>query len=108
PRGGAPEGGGVMQKLVVPLVGILMLGFAVVHVVRARTPRDILPPPEPPARSTFTEAVGAVGLVEASSENIAISTPVSGLVVAVFVQAGDRVTPRPPPFPFHPPHPHPR
>src|SRR5262249_29844338 len=92
PRGGAPEGGGVMRKLVVPLVGILMLGFAVVHVVRARTPRDILPPPEPPARSTFTESVGAVGLVEASSENIAISTPVSGLVVAVLVNAGDRVT----------------
>ncbi len=81
-----------MKKLVVPLVGVLMLGFAVVHVVRARTPRDILPPPEPPARSTFTEAVGAVGLVEASSENIALSTPVPGLVVAVFVHAGDRVT----------------
>jgi multidrug resistance efflux pump len=30
--------------------------------------------------------------VEASSENIAISTPVPGLVVAVLVQAGDRVT----------------
>jgi HlyD family secretion protein len=81
-----------MTRFVVPLVGILMLGFAVVHVVRARTPRDLLPPPEPPARSTFTQAVGAVGLVEASSENIALSTPVPGLVVAVFVKAGDRVT----------------
>jgi multidrug efflux pump subunit AcrA (membrane-fusion protein) len=81
-----------MKRWLIPLVAVLMLGFAVVHVVRARTPRDILPPPEPPARSTFTEAVGAVGLVEASSENIGISTPVSGLVVGVFVQAGDRVT----------------
>jgi HlyD family secretion protein len=81
----------VIKRFVVPLVGVLMLGFAVVHVVRARTPRDILPPPEPPARSTFSEAVGAVGLVEASSENIAVSTPVSGLVVAVLVNAGDRV-----------------
>jgi HlyD family secretion protein len=80
-----------MKRLLIPLVGVLMLGFAVVHVVRARTPRDMLPPPEPPARSTFTEAVGAVGLVEASSENIAVSTPVPGLVVAVLVKAGDRV-----------------
>lgn len=80
-----------MKKLLIPLVGVLMLGFAVVHVVRARTPQGILPPPETPARSTFTDAVGAVGLVEASSENIAISTPVPGLVVAVFVNAGDRV-----------------
>src|SRR5262249_56667934 len=90
------EGGRVMKRLLIPLVAVLMLGFAVVHVVRARTPRDILPPPESPARSTFTEAVGAVGLVEASSENIAISTPVSGLVVGVFVSAGDRVTARQP------------
>ena len=81
-----------MRRWGIPLVAALMLGFAVVHVVRARTPRDILPPPEPPARSTFTEAVGAVGLVEASSENIAISTPVSGLAVTVLVKAGDRVT----------------
>jgi multidrug efflux pump subunit AcrA (membrane-fusion protein) len=80
-----------MKRPLIPLVGVLMLGFAVVHVVRARTPRDMLPPPEPPARSTFTEAVGAVGLVEASSENIAVSTPVPGLVVAVLVKAGDRV-----------------
>lgn len=80
-----------MKRLLIPLVGVLMLGFAVAHVVRARTPRDMLPPPEPPARSTFTEAVGAVGLVEASSENIAVSTPVPGLVVAVLVKAGDRV-----------------
>jgi HlyD family secretion protein len=80
-----------MKRVLIPLVAVLMLGFAVVHVVRARAPRDILPPPEAPARSTFTDAVGAVGLVEASSENIAISTPVPGLVVAVFVHAGDRV-----------------
>jgi HlyD family secretion protein len=80
-----------MRRMLIPLVAVLMLGFAVVHVVRARTPRDILPPPEPPARSTFTNAVAAVGLVEASSENIAISTPVSGLVVTVLAHAGDRV-----------------
>ena len=51
-----------MRRMVIPLVAVLMLGFAVVHVVRARTPRDILPPPEPPARSPMN-AVAAVGLV---------------------------------------------
>ena len=35
--------------------------------------------------------MAAVGLVEPSSENIAVSTPVSGLVMAVHVKAGDRV-----------------
>src|SRR5262249_10292836 len=91
PGGSTPEGGR-MKQFVIPLIAALTLAFAVVHIVRARTPRDILPPPEPPASSTFTEAVGAVGLVEASSENIALSTPVPGLVTAVLVKAGDRVT----------------
>ena len=56
-----------MKKLLIPLVGVLMLGFAVVHVVRARTPRDILPPPESPARSTFTEAGSGTPTVTSTS-----------------------------------------
>jgi HlyD family secretion protein len=80
-----------MTKYVLPLIGVAMLAFAVVHVVNARTPRQVLPPPEPPAQTTFSHTVGAVGLVEASSENIAISTPVSGLVTSVHVKAGERV-----------------
>ena len=40
---------------------------------------------------TFPHTVAAVGLVEPSSENIAISTPVPGLVMAVHVKVGDRV-----------------
>lgn len=39
----------------------------------------------------FQHTVGAIGLVEASSENVSISTAVSGLVVKVFINAGDRV-----------------
>jgi multidrug resistance efflux pump len=36
-------------------------------------------------------SVGAVGLVEASSENIAVSPPIPGLATQVYVKAGDRV-----------------
>jgi HlyD family secretion protein len=80
-----------MTKYVLPFVGAAMLAFAIVHLVNARTSRQVLPPPEPPAQTTFAHTVGAVGLVEASSENIAISTPVSGLVTGVHVTAGARV-----------------
>ena len=80
-----------MTRYLLPFVGLGMLVFAVVHVVNARPPRHVVPPPEPPAQTTFAHTVGAVGLVEASSENIAISTPVSGLVISVHVTAGDRV-----------------
>src|SRR5262249_859571 len=42
--------------------------------------------------ASFNSKVGAVGIVEASSENIAVSLPVPGMVTAVYVKAGDRVT----------------
>jgi len=37
----------------------------------------------------FEKSVGAVGLVEASSENIAVSLPVQGMVTHIYVKAGD-------------------
>jgi HlyD family secretion protein len=80
-----------MTKYVLPLVAVATMAFAVVHVVNARVPRQVLPPLEPPAQTTFTHTVAAAGLVEASSENIAISTPVAGLVTTVHARAGDRV-----------------
>lgn len=45
------------------------------------------PPPEAPQEMT----IAAVGLVEAASENIAISTPVPGLVTEVLVKTGEEV-----------------
>jgi HlyD family secretion protein len=80
-----------MIRYVLPIIALATLAFAVVHVVNARAPQEVLPPLEPPAQTTFTHTVAAAGLVESSSENIAISTPVAGLVTAVHVSAGDRV-----------------
>src|SRR4030095_5432754 len=48
-------------------------------------------PPVPPPAKKFESAVAAVGLAEANTENIGISTAVSGLVTAVYARAGDRV-----------------
>jgi HlyD family secretion protein len=44
-----------------------------------------------PPVSTFSDRVAAVGLVEASTENISIGTPLAGLVTKVFVVAGQTV-----------------
>ena len=49
-------------------------------------------PPQAPPVTDYRHMVAAVGLVEASSENISISTAVSGLVVKVYVKVGDHVT----------------
>lgn len=81
----------MVAKIVLPLAALVMMVFAVTSVVNSRPSKKFLPPPERPAQSTFKDQVAAVGLVEASSENIAISTPVSGLVMQVYVKAGNLV-----------------
>src|SRR5262245_50259928 len=48
-------------------------------------------PLESPPTSAFERAIGAEGLVEPRSEDIAIAPTVPGLVVAVRVQAQQRV-----------------
>lgn len=80
-----------MIKYGLPVVAALALIFAAVSVVKMTPVRASVAPPSPPPVATFSKQIGAVGLVEASSENIALSPPVPGLVIAVHVRAGDRV-----------------
>ena len=62
-----------------------MLLLAVYHVVRAY---QTLPPPLPPvepARTPFGRTVAGAGVVEAETENIAIGSPLPGVVLEVYV-----------------------
>ncbi len=81
----------MLNKYGIPVVAILALFFAVVSVARLRPVESKVEPYMPPPSASFSHKVGAVGIVEASSENIAVSLPVPGLVTAVYVKAGDRV-----------------
>src|SRR5215813_3719123 len=79
------------MKKITPFIAIVALVFAVVAVVAMKpVVRSEAPPSPPPARN-FASVVAAVGLVEPETENIAVSCSVSGLVTAVYVNAGDRV-----------------
>src|SRR5262249_37584256 len=80
-----------MKKLGLPLLALVALIFAGGAAWRWRTIRNSTAPPQAPPAADYVHTVGAVGLVEASSENISISTAVSGLVVRVYVKAGDRI-----------------
>lgn len=74
-----------------PLFAILAFVGAVVLVWRSQ-PRIVTAEPlHAPPVAVFTQNIAAIGLVEPTTENIAISTPVSGLVMTVAVQAGARV-----------------
>jgi HlyD family secretion protein len=69
----------------------IALVFAIVSVVKLHKKQITSAPPELPPTSTFSSPVAAVGLVEANTENIALSVPVAGWVTDVYANAGDRV-----------------
>lgn len=80
-----------MTKYGLPIIAALILGFAIFAIARSQPVHATVRPPSPPPSADFERSVGAVGLVEASSENIAISLPVPGMVTHVYVKAGDHV-----------------
>lgn len=76
----------------------LLLLLAVVGVVIAIITIIIENRPKPAARSAaqalhvpFAAYVAGTGIIEASSGNIAVGTPVSGIVTVIYVQWGDHV-----------------
>jgi HlyD family secretion protein len=71
-----------------PAVAALFRAFDGGGAFTSRSPANTTP--EAPPVAPYQATVAAVGLVEASTENIARSTPVSGLCTRVYVQAGDR------------------
>ncbi|MBI1896199.1 MAG: efflux RND transporter periplasmic adaptor subunit [Acidobacteria bacterium] len=81
----------MLTKYGIPAIAALALAFAMVSVARLRPVDAKFDPPLPPPAADFERKVGAVGLIEASRENIAVSLPVPGLTAAVYVKAGDRV-----------------
>lgn len=81
----------MLTKYGIPVLAVLSLAFAGWSVTRMKPEGGALPPPVEPPAAAFARQVGATGLVEAASENVAISVPVPGLVTRVFVTTGARV-----------------
>lgn len=80
-------------RYVLPAIAALVLIWSVRSISGNRTVKATAAPPAQPPIADFANPVGAVGLVEASGENIALSVPVPGLVTRVLVTAGDRIAP---------------
>jgi HlyD family secretion protein len=80
-----------MKRLALPALGVLAAVLATLSVARTYPHREATNPPAPPPASGFQSTVAAVGLVEASTENISVGTPLAGVAARVFVTAGDTV-----------------
>jgi multidrug efflux pump subunit AcrA (membrane-fusion protein) len=80
-----------MKRFILPAIGVLTAVWSAYSVVRTQPHRTPTDPPAPPAVSDFADPIAAVGLIEASTENIWVGTPLGGVVERVFVTAGQTV-----------------
>src|SRR6516165_12722724 len=81
----------MIARYLLPSLAIIGLAVSVSTVIQGnQTPRAI-PPPFQPAKAPYASYVAGAGMVETSTENIEIGTPVSGIVSAIYVKWGDRV-----------------
>jgi HlyD family secretion protein len=81
----------MIRKFLLPLLAILGVAFAVQTVIKGSRPPQISKPVTQPARSPYETYVAGAGIIEASSENIAIGVPVGDVVTEVMVKVGDHV-----------------
>src|ERR1700731_5363603 len=81
----------MIRKYLLPFLAIVGLGAAIFMVVQGNRTVSVVQPVVSSAQASFTSSIFGTGIVEARSENIAIGTPVSGIVTAIYVKWGDRV-----------------
>ncbi|MBK9128909.1 MAG: HlyD family efflux transporter periplasmic adaptor subunit [Phycisphaerales bacterium] len=81
----------MIGKYLVPLLAAGGLLFAVWRVIETNRPVLAAPPIVPPATPDFASRISGAGLVEASSQNIALGTLVPGVVRDVAVVVGATV-----------------
>jgi HlyD family secretion protein len=77
--------------LILPFLAIVGIIFVIRTVISGSVPQPIATPLIAPPQSPFPRFVAGSGIIEASSENIAIASPLAGVIKQVFVKAGDDV-----------------
>ncbi len=81
----------MIRKYILPLLAVIGLGAAIAMVLRGNQAAPAAQTIPHSANAPFASYISGPGIIEASSENIAVGTPVSGIVAAVYVKWGDRV-----------------
>jgi multidrug resistance efflux pump len=81
----------MFTKIVLPLIAIISIAFAVMFLAEAGEKMPEVPPPIQPAENPYPNTVAGAGMIEAQTENIAVGSPVPGIVVEVPVTVGQKV-----------------
>ena len=80
-----------LSNWLVPALAVTGLTAMIMTVTAGDKSYPVSAPLAAPARSPFAETVSGAGIIEASTQNIAVAAPVSGVVAQVHVQVGQRV-----------------
>jgi multidrug resistance efflux pump len=73
------------SRIVLPLLAVTMGALGFYHVDRESQTPPATAPPSYPVRSPYENGIAASGIVEASTENIAVGAALPGLVLEVYV-----------------------
>jgi RND family efflux transporter MFP subunit len=85
-------------KYLLPILAAAGFAFASYTVVSSNKPIPIAPAVAEPASAPFKSFIAGSGIVEPKSQNIAIGTPLSGIVKTIAVKVGDKVKAKTPLF----------
>jgi RND family efflux transporter MFP subunit len=81
----------MIRKYLIPILAAAGIGFGIATVIKGNQVNPpALPVAEPP-KTPYPTFVAGSGIVEASTENIAIGTEVAGLISKIYVQVGSHV-----------------
>jgi RND family efflux transporter MFP subunit len=78
----------MIRKYVLPVLAAVGVAFGLFTSLRGGRELPAAPPVAAPAAAPYRTFVAGAGIVESSTENIAIGTPIAGIVAAVNVTVG--------------------
>ena len=81
----------MIRKFFLPILSVCGVLFAIFVVIKGAKPTPIAAAAAPPPEAPFASKVAGTGLVEASTQNIAVAANSPGVVTDVYVKVGDRV-----------------
>jgi HlyD family secretion protein len=81
----------MFRKYIVPLLALASVALAVFAVIRGDRHPPLATPVSDAPQSPYPTSVAGSGIVEASTENISVGTPIAGIVSRIFVQVGSNV-----------------
>ncbi len=80
-----------IRRNLLPVLALLGVAAAVAMVAEGNRAFTASKPVFQPAEAPYSSYIFGPGIIEASSENISIGTPVSGIVTAIYVTWGEQV-----------------